>query len=376
MTATTKTDWVDVARRLGIVFAERAAAHDADDSFVAENYDEMKQQRLFSAGVPAELGGGGAELPELCAMLRELGRHCSSTALALSMHTHQVAIPAWRWRTEKAPVEGLLTRVANEQLVLVSSGGSDWLESSGRLERTDGGYRVTGRKVFSSGSPSGALLMTSAVLEEPPGTSIVLHFPLALDAAGVQVLANWRAMGMRGTGSNDVVIEDAFVPEAAIGGRRAKGAWGPFHLVVMIALPLVYSVYVGVAEAARELALARVASRRDDPEVQQGVGEMDTALRSAQIALSSAIQLGVISKPSPETTNEGLIRRTLIGQGTVRTVEKAMELVGGASFLRGTGLERLFRDVQGARFHPLPEKRQHAYTGRMALGLSIDPPAN
>jgi acyl-CoA dehydrogenase len=62
----------------------------------------------------------------------------------------------------------------------------------------------------------------------------------------------------------------------------------------------------------------------------------------------------------------------LAGQGAIRTVERAMEAAGGASFYRRIGLERAFRDVQGARFHPLQEKPQLRYAGRLALSLDID----
>ena len=85
-----RTDWVAVARQLGPTFAARAAAHDANDAFVADNYAELKQHKIFSAGVPAELGGGASHAA-LCAMLRELAHACGSTALALSMHTHLLA---------------------------------------------------------------------------------------------------------------------------------------------------------------------------------------------------------------------------------------------------------------------------------------------
>ena len=99
-------------------------------------------------------------------MLRELAHGCSSTALAFSMHTHQVAIPAWRWRHQKvAAVEPLLKRVAAERLILLSSGGSDWIGGSGKAVKVDGGYRITARKVFTSGAEAGDLLMTGAILE-------------------------------------------------------------------------------------------------------------------------------------------------------------------------------------------------------------------
>jgi len=80
--STTRADWIAVARELGERFAARASAHDGDDSFVADNYADLKAHRLFSAGVPADLGGGGASHAELCGILRTLGRSCGSTALA------------------------------------------------------------------------------------------------------------------------------------------------------------------------------------------------------------------------------------------------------------------------------------------------------
>jgi alkylation response protein AidB-like acyl-CoA dehydrogenase len=109
----------------------------------------LKEHRVFSAGVPAELGGGGASHSELSAMLRELARSCGSTALALSMHTHLLALSVWQYQ-QGQPAETLLRRIAHEELVLVSTGASDWLESSGTAEPVDGGYRVNARKIFGS----------------------------------------------------------------------------------------------------------------------------------------------------------------------------------------------------------------------------------
>src|ERR1700741_3882646 len=146
-------DWVGLMTTLGRDFATRAAAHDEDDSFVAENYATLLEHNVFAAGVPSELGGGGASHAELCQMIRELARHCGSTALAFSMHTHLVGTFAFLGRSGNKAPEGMLKRVAAEKLVLVSSGGSDWLPGSGTLEKVDGGFRMNGRKIFSSGVP-------------------------------------------------------------------------------------------------------------------------------------------------------------------------------------------------------------------------------
>jgi acyl-CoA dehydrogenase len=368
-----RADWVALAHELGPRFAERAAAHDANDTFVTTNYAELREHRVFSAGVPTELGGGGASHAELSAMLRTFAHYCSSTALALSMHTHLVATAAWRWRHEGAPVEPLLRRVAAEEIVLVSTGASDFLPGSGTARKVDGGYLVTARKVFGSGSPAGSLLMTMAIHDDPKDGPTVLHLPVPLDATGVKILDNWRTLGMRATGSNDIVLESVFVPDAAVGGRRKPGVWGPtFYVICTIALPLVSSVYVGIAESARRLALREAAKKAKDPSVQAMAGEMENELATARMALRHMIDAAATSSIGAETTNEVLMGRTIAGRAAIRTVEKAMEVVGGASYFRALGLERLFRDVQGARFHAVQEKPQQLYSGRLALGLDVN----
>lgn len=201
----------------------------------------------------------------------------------------------------------------------------------------------------------------------------MLHFPVALDAPGVKILDTWHTLGMRGTGSHDITLDDVFVPQAAVAGRRAQGKWHHlFHVITMVALPLIYAVYVGVAEAARDLAVREATKKREDPNVPYLVGEMENELAAARMALEAMIATAASARPGPETTNQVTIARTLCGRAALRTVDKAMEVVGGGSFYRSLGLERLFRDVQGARYHPLQEKIQLRYAGRLALGLDID----
>jgi acyl-CoA dehydrogenase len=215
--------------------------------------------------------------------------------------------------------------------------------------------------------------MTMAVLDDPEAGPTVLHFALPLHAAGVKVQDNWRTLGMRGTGSNDVILDGVFVPEAAVSVRRPAGRWSPpWHVVATVALPLIFSVYVGVAEAARALALRQAAPRRQDATIQDQVGLMDTELAAARLGLRQMMDAAAIGQASPEVTNEVLIGRTLAGRGALRTVEIALEVAAGAGFFRGLGLERLFRDVQGARYHPVRGHAQRRYSGRLALGLDVN----
>jgi alkylation response protein AidB-like acyl-CoA dehydrogenase len=366
---------VDLARELGPSFAARTAAAD-EDQYVAENINQLKASGLVEAGVPAELGGGGASIDELAAMLRTLAYHCGSTALTFSMHTHQVAVPAWRWAHQppaKAAVEPLLKRIAGERIMLLSSGGSDWIGGSGKAEKVDGGYKITARKVFTSGAQTGNILMTSAVLEEPGQPPMVLHFGIPMNSPHVKVLDTWRAHGMRGTGSHDVMIDGHVVPEAAVPLKRKAGEWHLlFQIISTIAFSLVYGVYLGVAESARDLAIDMAKKKGPNKYTIDLAGRMETELRAAQLAHESMLAAVRRNQPSPEAVNDVMIGRTLVARHAIQAVEYAMEMAGGAGFYRAPGLERKLRDVQGARYHPLQIGPQTEFAGAMALGLPVD----
>jgi alkylation response protein AidB-like acyl-CoA dehydrogenase len=366
------TNWLASANDLAADFATRAADHDANDTFVAENYAKLREAKMFSAPVPADLGGGGASYADHCAIIRAIGRGCGSTALAYSMHSHLLQALIWRHRHGAVPpAEPLLRRIAKDELVLVSTGGSDWLDGSGTLTKENGSYTFKARKIFGSGSPSGDLLLTTGIYDDPEKGPTVLHFGVDMHGPGVKVLDNWRTMGMRATGSNDIVIDGVTVQDAAVSVRRPKGKWHQFFNVVSpLIFPLISSAYVGVAETAREIAVAQAAKRRDDPVVQSLIGEMDTELLVAQAALDDMIALASTDY-APDVAKADLTfkRKTIISRAIVRVGYLAMETAGGGSFFRALGLERCIRDIQGVRFHPFHERRQYQFSGRVALGL-------
>lgn len=104
---------------------------------------------------------------------------------------------------------------------------------------------------------------------------------------------------------------------------------------------------------------------------------MENALAAARLAWREMVTNAADYEFTPEVerANRTLIAKTLLTNAVVQTVNKAMEVVGGAAYFRRTGIERLLRDVHGAPYHPLPEKRQQALTGRFVLGLDPLPAA-
>ncbi len=353
------------------VLAAGAAAYDREGRFVADHYATLKARRFFSAQIPTEMGGGGASHSEIGRALQTLAHSCSSTALALAMHQHLVSTILWKVRHGGAP-DTFLRKIAAEQLVLVSTGANDWLESNGKLERASGGYLLTATKPFASGSPAGDFAVTSGAYDDPTTGARVLHFAVPLRQQGVRILSDWDTMGMRATGSNAIAFERVFIPESAITMDRPRGEFHPFFAVVSaMALPLVMSVYLGVAEEIHLLALAAVKAKKVDEIAFQLAGEMENELTRSRLAVQDMYRLANEGEFKPSTTlaSELLTRKTIAAKAALATGEKAMELVGGRSYYRSTQIERLLRDLHAAQFHPLPEKAQQRFTGRLLLGM-------
>lgn len=362
--------WLGIVDEIGPQLARGAEDRDANDSFIGEHYAVLRERGLISALVPEELGGGGAGYATMAAVLRRLGYHDSSTALALSMHQHLVAAQVFNHRNGRpAP---LLPRVAAEQIVLVSTGARDWMESNGQVRKDDGGFRVSARKSFASGSPAGAVAVTSAPYDDPAEGSQVLHFGVPLSAQGVRLDDDWQVHGMRATGSQTIVLEDVFVAEGAISLKRPRGGFAPvFNIVAMVAMPFIAGVYVGIAERATEIALGLAKKRATDPTVQWSVGEMLSAAAIAGTCHDRAVSLTNDFDFTPDValTSHVFMLKTHAVEQAKKAVECAMEAAGGAGFYRVNGLERLLRDVRAGHYHPLPAKQQMTFSGRLALGL-------
>jgi alkylation response protein AidB-like acyl-CoA dehydrogenase len=191
----------------------------------------------------------------------------------------------------------------------------------------------------------------------------------------VVAFAAWRyRRGMRGTGSNDVVFDDVFVPDAAVGADRPHGVIDPFLQVVgSIAQSIVAAVYLGVAEGARSHALVAAAAKADDVMTQRQVGLMTHRLRVAAWALDGALAvIGDDPEPSMENFAAVLAAKREIALAGLEVCDLALEVGGGAAYFKGSPLERAYRDVRAVKYHPLGPEATLVHQGQLALGLPAD----
>jgi alkylation response protein AidB-like acyl-CoA dehydrogenase len=364
-----------IAASLGPELAANAARHDADGTFVEESFALLREHGLLALAVPTELGGLGATLRQISAVQQELARYCASTALASAMHQHVTAFTAWRYRRGLPGAEATLRRVADEGIVLVSTGGADFTQPKGHAVRDESGtgWRVSGRKGFASQSPAGTVLSTMFPYDDPENGRRVLNIAVPLASPGVTVLDDWDALGMRGTGSNTVVLEDVLVPDERVLADRPHGVVDPpLQVILTVAMPIIAAVYLGAATAAYEDAVLSVAGSTD-PIVQRQVGAMSHRLRIAQWALDRAgEEIGDDPAPSVDSVLAAMAAKREIALAAVEVCDIAMEVAGGRAFVKGSPIERAYRDVRAAKFHPFTPELTLVHAGRHALGVPVD----
>jgi alkylation response protein AidB-like acyl-CoA dehydrogenase len=348
--------------------APHADRHDIEGSFVTEGVEAARDLGYLAAPVPADLGGGGASTADICQAQRVIARACGSTGLACSMHLHVVRAAAWRWQRGDTVVEPMLRKVVDDRLVVVSTGGNDWTHPTAVATPVEGGWRVSGRKTFASLSPAGGALSTFAVVDEPAEGAEVLAFGCPMSSEGVRIEETWDAAGMRGTGSHDVVLEDVFVAEGQIMGRRSWGELDrPLLVASLHAWPIVYATYLGVAEG---LVAAVLARGKAGAAKARSVGLLDAELRTARWALEGVLaDLG----PDPDPTMEHYVSvqqmKRIVTLACQEVATVAAEVAGGGAYARRGPVDRMIRDLRAAIYHPEVPEATLVRAGRTALGL-------
>ena len=362
-------------------FRDRAGDLDRTNSYFDEDLRELRDLGYLAAVVPTELGGWGLDLAQMSSSQRRLARHAPATALAVTMHSYWIGIAVELERIGDTSLRWVLEAAAAGELFAAGHAetGNDIpvLLSTARAERVEGGYRLTGRKQFGSNGPAWTWLGAHAMVADAPGGPQVVHAFVERTSPGVSVVETWDTLGMRGTASHDLVLDDVIVPADKIAGRRPYGELGvPLTAAALHFAPIGAATYFGIAAGARDTAVAAVVGAArgprpmaDLPRVHRQVGLMDAELRGAWWALLGSIdEMGDGYGATADVLATLMLAKRHVLTAAIEVVNLAMDVVGGRSYFRSSPLERAYRDVRAGTFHPLPPEATLTYAGKVALG--------
>lgn len=375
--------WTHAARTLAAEFAARAAAHDRDASFPFENFTQLHEAGLLALAAPRELGGQGASIGQLGEVIGAIGQGDPATALVLTMQYLQHRSMGRPGRVWPQDVARRLVRESIEGVSLVNSLRVEpELGSPARgglpatvARRTAEGWRLSGHKVYSTGSPILKWYAVWARTDEPEPRLGTFLVPAGLP--GTRIIETWDHLGLRASGSHDVIFEDVLIePEYALDLRAPHDWTGGDPGLQADMTVLMGALYTGVARAARDWVVDFLRQRKPAslgaalstlPRAQEIVGTIE-ALLLTNDRLIASLARDVDAGVSVAAVDGGLIK-SIATNNAVRAVEAALSLSSNHGLSRKNPLERHLRDVLCGRIHTPQDDSVLVAAGRRALGV-------
>jgi alkylation response protein AidB-like acyl-CoA dehydrogenase len=350
-------------------FASRAAEHDRDGSHPVENYDRLRAEGFLELTIGKKWGGTGASFLDHTIAYEALGQGCPSTALAFNMHA-SVVMPVLQSDEVGDAAKELIADLVVRQHRLISGNFSEPGTTSligerplsARARRIDGGYSITGRKMFASMLEAADYVLVMAYPDDAIARLAGMLLLVPHGAPGRRVEANWDTLGMRATRSDSLILEDCRVPNTAVvlradDTRRFRRDflnwfWGSYT-----------AVYLGIAVAAYD-ELRRVMHARQPvgyaqplafhPDVRRHIAELSADLEAARLITYRSAWLSDTQGPTEETTAALYRAKYVVGEAVSRITRTALTLGGAHGIFKGSRLEQLFRDGAIAPIQPPP----------------------
>lgn len=364
------------------VLAAHAARVDRDGAFPWDSLGALHKAGLLALTARPEDGGAGTGLAQSAEAVRQAGRGCASTALILAMqliHLRAAACSDWPEHLRAAigcgaVRSGALINALRVEPALGTPARGGLPETVAR--RTAEGWRLSGRKIYSTGAPGLAwMLVFARTQEDPPRAGLFL---VPAQSPGITVEDTWDQFGLRGSGSHDVVFADVPVPHDHALDLRHPADWArPDPAGVAWNTLLIAALYTGVAEAARDWVVSFLRGRAPAnlgaplatlPRMQEAVGRIEARLLANRRLIASAAAEADANRP-PSPSESGLIK-TIAAENAIEAVQAAVQLAGNHGLSRANPLERHLRDVLCARVHTPQPDAAFAAAGRAAFAAA------
>jgi alkylation response protein AidB-like acyl-CoA dehydrogenase len=359
----------DVCRALAEEFAGRAGEHDREGSSPLKDYEALRDAGLYGLMVPERFGGLGAGFVGYCIAAEELAQGAPATAMSFNMHCALLGL-AFNFPLPDAVKQSIADLVVKEGKLVcgsLSETGHAGLVYATRtcatqIRRTEGGYLLNGRKTFCTMVDAADFICLFVAPEEAtnPAAAVLVMVPTTLP--GLRVERVWDTLGMRATRSDNVVLEDCFIPPEAVFDDVTVDSLPDFLRDTDAIVNVPYTaVYLGIGFGALRAAVAAVKERVPRgcsqplaylPEIRRRVAIMSARLEAARRLLHYAAWLVDTDAPPPDTLRAFRQAKYVVGETVLEVTRSALEMGGAHATFRGSAIERFFRDGATATIMP------------------------
>jgi butyryl-CoA dehydrogenase len=343
-------------------FAQREVAPTAIERDEAERFDRgifrrMGELGLTAAPFPEADGGAGFSYLGWSLVMEELGAADMASAVTLSVHILS-QFPVLTWGTTEQKARWLPAMLAGEALgafaLTEPHAGSDAAAIRTRADPVEGGYRLTGTKIWISNAPEAERYLVFAVIDPAAGAKGMGAFLVEKGAAGFGFGAHERKMGIRACPAAELVFDGCVVPVANRLGDEGDG-----YRIALSALAegriSIAAACVGIARSALERAAGYLTERRafggplaDQQGLRFMLADMARDVEAARALTRQAAAAKDRGEPIGEASS---LAKWTASDTAMRVATDAVQLFGGAGYSRETGMERLMRDAKGAQIY-------------------------
>jgi isovaleryl-CoA dehydrogenase len=373
----------DAARAVAAeVVAPLAEREDADARWPAEAMRALADARLLGLNVPEALGGRGEGLSGLVAVSETLAAESASTAMCFAMHcvgTAVIAAKASDWQ-KQAYLEPIARGEHVTTLALSEPGtGVHFYLPETAVRAEGGGYRLDGTKSFVTNAGHADSYVVSTRAAAGAGGDGEFSCVLVDEGTpGLEWSEPWTGLGMRGNSSRSARLEGVRVPRRNLLGAEGDQLWYVFEVVAPYFLMAMAGTYVGVAQAALDVAREHLGTRRfshsgellgSEPVLAHRLGEMYIAVESTRRMVREAAARADAGDAAALAAVLGC--KAAAGDAAVQVANEAMTLCGGMAYRDNSRLARILRDARAAHVMAPTTDLLKTWTGRALLNLPL-----
>ena len=361
---------------------DRARENDRNEHFDLDLVAKIAQQGYLGAIVPREYGGAGLDYLTYALIVEEVGRGCSAMRTVISVQTSLVCSGILRWGTEEQKQNYLPKLCSGEWLgcfgLTEPDTGSDAANQKTRARRTDSGWVINGSKMWISLGIHAKVAMIFAQTDPDKGHRGLACFLVDTDNPGFEPQVIHHKMGLRGSDTASISLDDVEVPDEAMMGQVGDG----FKIAMSSLDSGRYSVAagcVGICQGSLD-ASVRYAKEREQfgrpiaafQLVQEMIADIKVQTDAARMLVWRAGTLKDAGKPN---TTETSIAKLYATEAAVSCANTAIQVHGGSGYVDDYPVERYFRDVRVTTLYEGTSQIQKLIIGRSLTGVNALVPA-
>ena len=330
-----------------------ADAVDQEGRFPAENVQRMAEQDWMGIPFPQEYGGAGADELTYILAVEEISRACAATGIILAVQSSLASFPIYKFGTEEQKKKFLPPLCRGEMLgsfALTEPGAGTDAAAQTTTAVLDGSeYVLNGTKTFITNAPVAGIINVFAMTDKSKGTRGISAFIVPKDAPGLRIGEHLNKMGIRGSLTSEVIMNDCRIPKENLLGQEGMG-----FKIAMMTLDggriSVAAQALGIAQAALDESIRYSKERvqfgkpiSNLQAIQWMIADMATDVEASRLLIYNAAWCYDQGLPYAK---EAAMAKLKASETAVHHTNKAIQIHGGIGYIKGTKVERLFRDAK------------------------------